>query len=289
MVMRQAVVGRRGTTLTEIVAVIGIIGVMICLIVPALVTARGAADRVSCTNNLKQLILAVHNYESAYGAFPAGVINPTGPIRNRPEGLHVGWMTQLLPYLEMSSVAVDPSISVYDPANVGNAARPIRIILCPADPGAKAPGGKTPAVSSYAGCHHDVEAPIDADNHGVFFLNSHVRYEDIPDGSGTTIFIGEKRIERPDLGWVSGTRATLRNTGTPPNAPPPAGAAADEYRVGGFSSHHPGGANFAFGDGSIRFLSERIDPGAYRHLGHRADGELVGEDDLRSGAQPGNR
>jgi prepilin-type processing-associated H-X9-DG protein len=289
VVMRRAAIGRRGTTLTEVVAVIGIIGVMVSLIVPALVTARGAADRISCTNNLKQLILAIHNYENENGALPPGVVNPTGPVRNRPEGLHAGWIVQLLPYMEQRALAIDPSLSVYDPANAVAASSPIRILLCPSDPGTKPPGAKAPAASSYAGCHHDVEAPIDVDNHGVFFLNSHVRHEDIPDGSANTIFVGEKRFEGLDLGWLSGTRATLRNTGTPINAPPAAGAAGDEYRVGGFSSHHPGGANFAFGDGSIRFLSERIDPRAYRRLGHRADGELVGEEDLRPQAQTGNR
>ena len=68
-------------------------------------------------------------------------------------------------------------------------------------------------ASNYAGCHHDVEAPIDADNHGVLFLNSHISGDDIPDGAAHTIFIGEKIVADDDLGWMSGTRATLRNTG----------------------------------------------------------------------------
>ena len=74
---------------------------------------------------------------------------------------------------------------------------------------------------------------------------------------------------------MSGTRATLRNTGTPINA----AAAARRRRlvVGGFGSRHPGGANFAFGDGSVRFLSERINPAVYRLLGHRDDGEPISD------------
>ncbi|MDZ7618271.1 MAG: DUF1559 domain-containing protein, partial [Patescibacteria group bacterium] len=67
-------------------------------------------------------------------------------------------------------------------------------------------------VSTYAGCHHDVESPIDADNHGVFFLNSHVSTYEIPDGASHTITVGEKRDDA-ELGWMSGTRDTLRNTG----------------------------------------------------------------------------
>ncbi len=67
-------------------------------------------------------------------------------------------------------------------------------------------------VSTYAGCHHDVESPIDADNHGVFYLNSHVSTYAIPDGASHTIMVGEKRDDA-ELGWMSGTRDTLRNTG----------------------------------------------------------------------------
>src|SRR5262249_34735455 len=159
-----------------------------------------------------------------------------------PEGFHAGWIVQLLPYMEQGALTVDPTLSVYDPANAGPASTTIRILLCPSDPGMKSPGGKVPAVSSYAGCHHDVEPPIDVDNHGVSSPNSPARREDIPDGSASPIFVGEKRIERADLGWVSAPRATLRNTGAPPNAPPPADAPADEDRVGGFGSYHPGGA-----------------------------------------------
>ena len=84
--------------------------------------------------------------------------------------------------------------------------------------------------------HHDVEAPIDSDNHGVLFLNSRLSHDDIADGTRYTLFIGEKVVEEADdLGWMSGTRATLRNTGTPINrtgpqamAPQPVPAAVTE-------------------------------------------------------------
>jgi prepilin-type processing-associated H-X9-DG protein len=136
-------------------------------------------------------------------------------------------------------------------------------------------------VSSYAGCHHDVEAPIDADNHGVFFLNSRVGKEDVTDGLSATIFVGEKLLTPPDFGWMAGNRSTLRNTGAPINAGLTApvnwqAAPPDDAPVGGFGSRHRGGANFAFGDGSVRFLSQSIDREVYRRLGHRCDGELIG-------------
>ena len=124
-----------------------------------------------------------------------------------------------------------------------------------------------PGKSSYAACHHDVEAPIDEDNHGAFFLNSHVRVVDVTDGLSQTIFLGEVPW-RLWAGWVSGTRATLRNTGHPINgltagAVLLAAGGSSPYRdfdrseswtsrstraisqvaptfVGGFGSSHPG-------------------------------------------------
>jgi prepilin-type processing-associated H-X9-DG protein len=138
-----------------------------------------------------------------------------------------------------------------------------------------------------------VEAPIDEDNHGVLFLNSRVGFEEITDGSSNTIFLGEKLVDpNRDLGWMSGTRWTLRNTGTILNKlssqPAPAwtgnvqgtdAETADGKRlhVGGFDSHHPGGANFAFGDGSVHFLSQTLDIQVYQQYGHRADGRLLKE------------
>jgi prepilin-type processing-associated H-X9-DG protein len=141
--------------------------------------------------------------------------------------------------------------------------------------------------------HHDVDQPIDADNHGIFFLNSAVHYDDIRDGSSHTIFCGERTSDlQQDLGWMSGTRSTLRNTGLPINAAirsqqrglssagkldaPGAEVAAI---VGGFGSQHPGGAQFAFGDGHVQFLSETVTEDVYRLLGHRADGKLLAHPD----------
>jgi prepilin-type processing-associated H-X9-DG protein len=156
-------------------------------------------------------------------------------------------------------------------------------------------------MTNYVGVHHDVEAPIAADNHGVLFLNSHVRYEDVTDGTSSTLFVGEKLNDGLDLGWASGTRASLRNTGsavnfsrpgTGPLSPAPArgsagGAATGDDNaagtgnpphVGGFASHHPGGANFAFGDGSVRFIKASIGISVYQHLANRADGEVIDSD-----------
>jgi prepilin-type processing-associated H-X9-DG protein len=124
--------------------------------------------------------------------------------------------------------------------------------------------------------HHDTEAPIDVDQNGMLFLNSRIRRDNVSDGLAYTLILGEKLVEADDLGWMSGTRATLRNTGAALNAthrPPPSGPAdGPPMFVGGFAGFHRGGVNFAFGDGRVQFLTDTVDPQLLRELGHRADG-----------------
>jgi len=330
-------------TLVELLVVIAIIGILIALLLPAVQAAREAARRTQCMNNLSQLILAVHNYEMAHEVFPAGVVNAKGPILNQPQGYAISWVARILPFIEENNAfrALDFSVGAYAAKN-----RPVRVmtintLICPSDP--------TPLQgrSSYAGCHNSVEAPIDTNNNGVLILNRFLRSEDLLDGASQTIFLGEKITlqSNNDLGWLSGTRATLRNTGSPisvnigkPRAntapwleDPAAGltgadgdvasqadtgraessaervtaSSADSKRdktaktaaaegspaekgkeggkakkakllaVGGFGSYHPGGANFAMGDGSVRYLSDSISMPVFQQLGDRDDGKLL--------------
>jgi prepilin-type processing-associated H-X9-DG protein len=210
--------------LVELLVVIAIIGILVSMMLPAVQAARESARRSMCTNNLAQLILAVHNYESAHEVYPPGTINDKGPIRNEPKGYHHNWIVQILPYVEEENAyrLIDQSVSVYAPKNAAVRQHSIGLLQCPSEPGQMWNGiGGT----NYAGSHHDVEAPIDIDNNGVFFLNSRLRYEDIRDGSSHTIFLAEKRLDGNDLGWMSGTRATLRNTGTPLNSTVPSAVA----------------------------------------------------------------
>jgi prepilin-type processing-associated H-X9-DG protein len=120
-----------------------------------------------------------------------------------------------------------------------------------------------------------------------------VRYAEILDGTTNTLFLSEKILtDKNDLGWMSGTRATLRNTGDPINSElstslqnAMAGGAveADPARqssqfVGGFSSRHVALVMAAFGDGHVRAIRERIKPEVWQQYGHRADGKLMLEE-----------
>jgi prepilin-type N-terminal cleavage/methylation domain-containing protein/prepilin-type processing-associated H-X9-DG protein len=282
--------GRNAFTLIELLVVIAIIGVLIALLLPAVQAAREAARRTQCKNQLCQLILAVHSHEAAAGTYPAGVRDPgPSPILSTPPGLHHSWIIELLPYLEQNNAftAVNRNASVYAAANAPVRSLGFRVLLCPSErsnlvvpalvTAAPAMVNMDIGVSSYAACHHDVEAPIANNNAGVFFHNSAITPKAVRDGLSQTIFLGEKAVEvggRTELGWMSGTRATLRNTGNAVSA-----AAAPPTFVGGFSSVHPGTVSFAFGDGHVASLSASVNPAILTQLGHRADGKLLSDKD----------
>ncbi len=325
-----------GFTLIELLVVIAIIAVLIALLLPAVQQAREGARRTQCKNHLMQIGLALQNYMHAHGMLPPGTSNATGPIISRepasavsqfgvggaaqvpqpvspnPQnaaGYHMSWIVQILPYLEQQNVyqRVDFTNSVYAPENLPVRARALSMLRCPSDPG-MAQGTTGAGANNYCGIHHDFETPIDVNQNGVLFLNSSIKYDQITDGSSSTLFVAEVMSQQgTNLGWMSGTRSTLRNmvlrTTRPetgevtgytthsfptfqgggiyggnsslreePNAP----TDGSEF-VGGFSSSHTGGFQAVFGDGSVRFLSQNTDSRTLRNLAHRADGEMLGE------------
>ena len=214
----------RAFTLVELLVVIAIIGTLVGLLLPAVQSAREAARRCSCLNNTTQLGLALHNHEFHTGHFPAGVINPDGPIRNEAVGQHLSWTVQLLPYMEQNSLfrMFDQQAGAYAEVNDTLRRSNIEVLRCPSSPGPRGGDQSSTPIgwSSYAGCHNSIEAPIDVGNDGLLFLNSRIRFDDILDGSSHTLLVSEHVFEDPidgvspvELGWPSGTRATLRNTG----------------------------------------------------------------------------
>lgn len=211
-------------TLVELLVVIAIIGILVGLLLPAVQAAREAARRCQCSNNIAQLGLAVHHFEFNREYLPAGVTHNKGPIRNEPIGQHLSWTVSVLPYLEQHNTfeKTDQKLGAYAIENFEAARARLPMLQCPSN--SYGPNPEENGTCHYAGCHHDVEAPIDADNNGILFLNSRLRYSEILDGGSNTILIGEKLVDDAELGWLSGTRATLRNTGSmsqPPRTPRP--------------------------------------------------------------------
>lgn len=288
----------RGFTLIELLVVIAIIAILIALLLPAVQQAREAARRTTCKNNLMQINLAIQNYEMAFEVLPAGVYNQTGPIKNEPVGYHMSWLAGMMPYLDQGPLfrSIDFNQSAYAPENEKPRKAPLSVLRCPTDPASNptrsiAENNIKLYQTNYSACYNGVEAPINVDNMGVMFLNSSITYNQITDGSSNTIFIGEDLFEKTDLGWMSGTKASLRNTsainanypgnlGRQNQVTPDADEETEEpvdplFFVGGFGSYHMGGANFGFGDGRVRFISENIDKALLEQLGNRADGKLI--------------
>lgn len=282
-----------GFSVIELIMVVIIILILIMMLIPVIASSREAAQRVTCTNNLKQIMLALGNYEITLRTLPPGCVDYLRPVTNEQEGYRFGWAAQLLPYVEQSMMAssLDVDRSIFDPVNAMVLSTVIRTLHCPSDENnlglsstfagnltgiqPTLAGPRSPGSSNFAACHHDEESPIDINQNGVFFLNSRVRSEEVFDGTSNTIYLGEKLNAPPDLGWVTGTRASLRNTGHPINSQVSSTQAADVRFVGGFASRHEGGANFGLGDGSVRFIHESINRELFRRLGNRADGELT--------------
>lgn len=301
----------RGFTLVELMAVLAIIMMLIGLLMPAVVRARESARRLQCQNHLMQIGLALNNYANTHGVLPPGTSNATGPISSKENvaSYHMSWIVQILPFLEQSIAFqhIDFSSSIYSPENTPIRARVVTILLCPSDSGEKY-GSTGAAITNYCGIHNDVEAPIDVNQNGVLFLNSAIRHDQITDGGSNMIFVGEVMSQRgTELGWMAGTRSSLRNAVIqegasdasqtvrykrhpfPISAPGgmiyPGNTIRDEPNsptdgtefVGGFSSAHTSGFQVVFGDGCVRHLSTDINALLLRNLAHRADGEMLDE------------
>ena len=304
---------RRGFTLIELLVVIAIIAVLIALLLPAVQAAREAARRAQCANNLKQIGLALHNYHQAVGAFPPGYISRLDPNGDN-NGTGWGWAAHILPYLEQSPIANAINFSLPIEADDNQTARlsKINAFICPTDASfvpqftvvddstSSTALGKPicdVASSDFVGCFGkgDVsDIPGRDFGEGLFFRNKSVSIAQIIDGTSQTLAVGEKHQNLARATWTGaishaavpltqlqaeaglspegGGALTLSHSGEldGPNSRP---AHADQ-----FWARHPGGAQFAFADGSVRFIKEKRPLPIFQALATRFGGEVLSAD-----------
>lgn len=279
-----------GFTMVELLVVMAITAVLLGLFLPAVAKIREVARKTQCQNNLAQLGIAMHTYEASHGCLPPGVVNSGGPIRNLEEGHHMSWVAQLLPLIDQVALyeRIDFDESAYSARNAVPRSLILKAILCPSDSTSLLRTGSVDvAVTNYAACFGGEDVPIDHQTSGLLFMNSSITFAQIRDGASNTILAGEKVVvaETKDLGWMSGTRATLRNTGVPinggwdrPKANGGAGAlqAPSDTATSGFSSNHSGLSNFLLADGAVRSFSTSIGLTMYSRLGQRDDMQFTG-------------
>jgi prepilin-type N-terminal cleavage/methylation domain-containing protein/prepilin-type processing-associated H-X9-DG protein len=278
---------RSAFTLIELLVVISIIAVLIGLLLPAVQMAREAARRAHCTNNLKQLALALHNYADVNGVLPMGYCNQWCEFIADAMCYSHGPFVAVLPQLERQPLfnSMNFDRNVYTPANTTVFATAINTLWCPSDPTIDQPvtGFAWPTLqiqarlTSYACCtgswyNHGRNPVRTAQNNGLFWGASSVCFAGVTDGLSHTIALGEKAhaLLTKDTAscwgwWADGDIGdTLFSTLYPLN---PQRKIKDGslpftnslYWACSASSLHPGGANFAMLDGSVHFLKDSID------------------------------
>jgi len=318
--------GSRAFTLIELLVVIAIIAVLIGLLLPAVQAARAAARRVQCVNQLKQLALAIHNYESTHAVFPPGQMKISYAATPKFRGFSL--FVNLLPYIEQQPLYSRWNFS--DPlgnteGSTANSATVLGLLVCPADIIQQNPVANSTrwyGIASYGGNGGtQSHPPSNLASDGMFHATgpaapgfNQVRIAEVLDGLSSTLLLGERNHVDPNYdtfaaaGWTTepmwqwgwwaagggnfGLSDLTMSSYAPinyrigfgyNNRPGDVGDASgfakyDTLRVNSFGSQHPGGANFALGDGSVRFLKDSTAQPVLRSLSTRAGTEVVSSD-----------
>jgi prepilin-type N-terminal cleavage/methylation domain-containing protein/prepilin-type processing-associated H-X9-DG protein len=301
-------------TLVELLVVIAIIGILVSLLLPAVQQARESARRTQCVNNLKQVALALATYENSLKSFPPGrlgcdciTVSVCAPASNNDAARSgTSGFALLLPFIELDSLYQalrigqkgsaypatcysDGSIANWNAGLASLLKTQVPAYICPSHPTLLK--NAAPAYANFAFVHgsngptYGIDSfKVKLENNGPFLYKNFKRPAEVTDGLSNTMFVGEVRqVTDPfnENQWLIAGRhgPSLRTTDNPLNTKPGKGVTVNLYNLkvnGAFGSHHPGGAQFAFGDGHVAFLTENINLTVYRALSTRSQGEAVG-------------
>jgi prepilin-type N-terminal cleavage/methylation domain-containing protein/prepilin-type processing-associated H-X9-DG protein len=298
---------RTGFTIVELLVVIAIITIVIALLLPAVQAARESSRRSSCQNNLKQIGIAVSNYESTYKQLPPGAFWDINLLANRGPVL-----VHLLPYVEQPAIYQQFNFRAHntDGTLLPDGVTPVAAAVvpayrCPSDDARMYWGYMPSSYNASRGptdVFNNVNCPCpnpwqslslapldDPTNYAGPFTRVGVscRLAQIRDGLSVTIFFGEVRAlcsEHARNGWATTndgngyctTLIPINYDSCNDNAPNPCNRPCNWTTEAGFKSAHPGGAQFVFGDGSVHFLNEGIDHAfVYQALGGKDDKRAV--------------
>jgi prepilin-type N-terminal cleavage/methylation domain-containing protein/prepilin-type processing-associated H-X9-DG protein len=301
---------RRGFTLIELLVVIAIIAILIGLLLPAVQKVREAAARMSCSNKLKQLGLAVHNYQDQNGRLPPNGALPTAPQSSNHfymAGYGWSWIARTLPFIEQDNLYKQANIpNVTLSAAAATCTTQIPTLLCPSDPSNGSPktdrsnlepnpigctNYKGVAGNNWAWGSFTYTPPSGGNDgldngNGMFFrtdIKRALRLEQMSDGTSNTLMIGEDLADKnthsswPYCNGATGTCAIPLNNGLT-TGQPGFNVPSDWPNLYSFRSRHSGGANFALGDASVRFVRDSIAIANYRNAASHSGGEVLGND-----------
>lgn len=292
---------RPGTTILELLVVVAIASLLAGMLLAAVQKARAAGARLSCQSRIRQLALAVHQYDSTRESLPAGCDYPFGRDGSAPlRQVGLSWQTSILPFVEQDALWMQAWEANQTNPVGDNAAHDavraaiVQVFLCPAD--SRSTGrthkGATWGLTGYVG----VAGTGVRNNDGMFHTAYRVRLADITDGTSQTLMIGERPpgprgqfggwysawgqspcAVSSVLGTADGADVGTSGDTCPPNSGPlRPGRLESRCDVSHFWSLHPGGAAFAFADGSVRFLAYSRSS-VLPALATRAGGEVVPE------------